>query len=151
MYNSSSNWYTNCQLQSKKSNTKYPYLLVIVSHCCSFTQAKPIKNNTSEEVSRALWDTLLPGRWPAKLISDTGTSIATKEIKYILDDANHAIKKHNIQILNSFIEEVKKKPNNDMDNDTSGTQNIHSYREFFSRLPDSVTPPKTPKKSNPRT
>ena len=26
----------------------------------------------------------------------------------MLDDANRAIKKHNIQILNSFIEEVKK-------------------------------------------
>ena len=29
-----------------------------------------------------------------------------------------------------------------MDNDATGPENIDSYREFISRLPDSVTPPK---------
>ena len=47
---------------ARHQKDKYPYLIVIICNYCGFTQAKPIKTNTSEEVSRALWDTLLPER-----------------------------------------------------------------------------------------
>ena len=33
-------------------------------------------------------------------------------------------------------------PNNNKDNDAPDTENQQSYKDFFNRLPDSITPPK---------